>query len=143
LADWPGRQAAEITRAEAANMLHNLADTRGPVGANRTMAYARACYGWGTKASLLEVNPFANLAPPGRERPRDRVLSIIELRELWAATEALGAIQQAFVRFLMLTLQRREEVAGATWGEISANGETWTIPAERAKNGRVHLVHLI
>lgn len=142
LAAWLGRPAAGLTRAEAANMLQEIADTRGPIAANRTMAYARACYGWAIKTSLLEANPFANLAPPGRERPRDRVLSLDELRAIWVASETLGPIQRAYVRFLMLTLQRREEVAGATWSEISADGETWTIPAERAKNGRAHLVHL-
>ena len=142
LPGWLNRPAAGITRPEAASMLQEIADTRGPVAGNRVMAYARACYGWAIKASLLEANPFANLAPPGRERPRDRVLSPAELQAIWTATEALGPIQQAFVRFLMLTLQRREEVAGATWSEISADGETWTIPAERAKNGRTHLVHL-
>jgi len=142
LPDWLPRSAAGITRAEAAGMLQEIADTRGPIAANRVMAYGRACYGWAIKASLLESNPFANLAAPGREKPRHRVLSKAELREIWAATDELGAVQRAYVRFLMLTLQRREEVAGATWSEISDDGETWTVPADRAKNGRAHLVHL-
>lgn len=139
---WLPRPAAMISRTEASDMLQEIAETRGPIAANRVMAYGRACYGWAIKASLLEVNPFANLAAPGRERPRDRVLSKAELREIWAATGELGPIQRAYVRFLMLTLQRREEVAGATWSEISDDGETWTVPADRAKNGRAHLVHL-
>jgi len=106
------------------------------------MAYARACYGWGIKANLLEINPFANLVAPGREKARGRVLTRPELDSIWRACDALEPVPAGYVRFLLLTLQRRQEVAGATWSEISADGETWTIPAERAKNGRAHLVHL-
>jgi integrase len=46
------------------------------------------------------------------------------------------------VRLLMLTGQRREEVAGMTWAEISEGLATWTIPGTRTKNGVPHLVPL-
>jgi integrase len=42
----------------------------------------------------------------------------------------------------MLTGQRREEVAGMTWIELSEDLATWTIPATRTKNGIPHLVPL-
>ena len=61
---------------------------------------------------------------------------------IWAASETLAAVQRAFIRFLLLTLQRRVEVAGARWTEFAPDLSTWTVPAERAKNGRAHLVHL-
>ena len=48
----------------------------------------------------------------------------------------------AIVRLLMLTGQRREEVAGMTWAELSEDLATWTIPATRTKNGIPHLVPL-
>ena len=38
--------------------------------------------------------------------------------------------------------QRREEVAGMTWAELSEDLATWTIPATRTKNGIPHLVPL-
>ena len=142
LAPWLARPAAGITRTDAASVLEEIAETRGPIAGNRVMAYARACYGWAVRANLLGTNPFANLATPGRETPRDRVLTRPELAAIWQATNTLGPIQRGFVRFLLLTLQRREEVAGATWSEINADLTTWSIPAARAKNGRAHVVHL-
>ncbi len=142
LAPLLGRPAKAVTRTEAAELLAELAATSGPVGANRIMAYARACYGWGGKANLVEANPFAGLAPPGRERARDRVLAPEEVRAVWRAAGELGPVHGGYVRFLLLTLQRREEVAGATWSELAPDLSTWTIPAERAKNDRAHLVHL-
>ena len=42
----------------------------------------------------------------------------------------------------MLTLQRREEVAGMRWSEIAHDLSLWTIPGSRMKNGRPHNVHL-
>ncbi len=143
LAAWLPRPAAEITRSDAARILVELARDRGPIGANRTMAYARACFGWAIKANLLQANPFAGLAAPGRERARERVLAADELTALWRATDALATVQKAFVRFLLLTLQRRDEVAGVTWVEFSTDLTNWTIPAARAKNGRTHIVHLV
>lgn len=136
------RPAGKVSRVDAAKVLEEIAEERGPIAANRLMAYARACYGWAIKANLLEANPFANLAAPGKEKARNRVLNRPELQAIWHACDAMGAIQAGYVRFLMLTLQRRQEVAGATWLEISPDLMTWTIPAERAKNGRAHLVHL-
>ena len=46
------------------------------------------------------------------------------------------------VRLLILTGQRREEVAGMTWEELSDDLTTWTIAADRAKNGAPHHVPL-
>jgi integrase len=40
----------------------------------------------------------------------------------------------------MLTLARREEVAGMRWAELSA--DAWTLQAERSKNGTAHVAHL-
>ena len=44
------------------------------------------------------------------------------------------------VKLLMLTGQRTGEVAGMRWLELGE--DTWTIPAERAKNKREHAVPL-
>ena len=62
-----------------------------------------------------------------------------ELRKIWHATAEPGPFN-AIVRMLILTGQRRDEVAGMTWGEISPDLSTWTIPASRAKNGAAHIV---
>ena len=45
-------------------------------------------------------------------------------------------------RLLILTGQRRNELAGAHWTEFDLEKGEWTIPASRAKNGTKHIVHL-
>jgi len=46
------------------------------------------------------------------------------------------------LRFLILTLTRRTEGAGARWAEIDFQTKTWVIPGERTKNRAVHVVPL-
>ncbi len=110
--------------------------------AGRTMAYGRACYGWAQKRGKVPSNPFVGLPVPAAIVSRDRVLSGQEIGEVWRAAGALGFPFGPLVRLLLLTAQRRDEVAGMRWSEVSADMATWTIPAGRAKNGAAHVVHL-
>jgi integrase len=72
---------------------------------------------------------------------RDRVLTPEEIKSFWSAT-AFDPFYGPFHRVLLLTAQRREEVAGMRWSELDVEKATWTIPKERTKNGKEHLVHL-
>ena len=144
LPDWLNRPASGITTAEAIDQLDRLKRDKSVVAANRTLAYARAAYGWAVKRQRLAANPLKGIEQPGREVSRERVLSAPELAAIWTACETLTATPAAFVRVLMLTLQRREEVAGMTWAELddAQHPTTWILPRERAKNGKAHVVHL-
>jgi integrase len=106
--------------------------------AARTAAYGKAAYGWGVKRGALSINPFVNL-PVAPTLKRERVLSDDELAVIWRATDGPGPFN-GIVRLLILTGQRREEVAGMTWAELA--DDTWTIPASRTKNGATHIVPL-
>jgi integrase len=46
------------------------------------------------------------------------------------------------LRLQALTMTRVGEVCGARWDEIDLEGGRWTIPRERMKNGRPHVVML-
>jgi integrase len=46
------------------------------------------------------------------------------------------------VRLLILTGARRDEIGGMTWSELDSDNRTWTLPAERSKNGRSLKLHL-
>jgi integrase len=43
---------------------------------------------------------------------------------------------------LIVTGQRREEVAALDWAELDRDTATWVLPAGRAKNGQAHIVPL-
>ena len=111
--------------------------------ARSTAAYGRACFTWAIKHHLVQDNPFAAVPLDDfHTEARDRVLTDDELAAVWHAAEKAGAPFGCIVQLLILTGQRREEVAGLSWPEFSDDRSTWTIPASRAKNGKVHLVPL-
>src|SRR5262245_9405764 len=89
----------------------------------------------------MPKSPIAELDPPKPLKSRDRVLTDAEIKAFWPATHH-DAIFGPFHRLLLLTAQRREEVAGMQWPELDLEKATWTIPRERTKNGSEHLVHL-
>jgi integrase len=136
------RPAGIISVREAVAALDAAKASAGPVAANRLLSYARAAYGWANKRQRLQSNPFAGLERPVSEKSRERVLSDAEIGTIWRAASAVAHPGGPFTKILLLTLARREEVASMRWSEISGDGATWTLPSERAKNGKAHIVHL-
>jgi integrase len=70
------------------------------------------------------------------------VLTDGEIAEIWNAAGVLSYPFGPFYRLSILTLQRRGEVAGMRWSEISDDLSKWTMPGNRMKNGRAHDVYL-
>lgn len=105
-------------------------------------SYASVLWGWAVRRGHVETNLLTVMDKPPAPAPRDRVLSDVELASVWRATEGVSMVWRAFFRLLILTGQRRGEVSNIRWEELDRNAAIWTIPADRAKNGRAHLVPL-
>jgi integrase len=118
------------------------AKQRGMAMTGRTAAYGRAAYAWAVKRGAVAVNPFAALPIGKSVTKRERVLSDHELAEIWRAAGDVAAPYSSIVRLLILTAQRRGEVAGMAWNEIAEDLTAWTMPGQRTKNGAVHTVPL-
>lgn len=80
------------------------------------------------------------MKPLSKERSRERVLTDDELGALWAACDADGYPFGDCMKLLILSGQRRAEVAEMRWSEIDLEKRLWTLPSQRAKNGRQHTV---
>jgi len=137
-----GRRADALTREDAVAALDAMVRAGKVAMPGRTAAYGRACYVWAAKRGTVSSNPFVALPIPSGNVSRDRVLTDAEVALIWQAAGTLGYPFGPLVRLLLLTAQRREEVAGMRWSELSEDRATWTIPKERAKNGKAHVVHL-
>ena len=124
-------------------VLDSIVDRGSPATANRTFTVIRALFNWAIGRGIIEKSPCNGLSKPAPERQRDRVLSDEELRGVLLAARDIGHPYGTIVEILALTGQRREEVAGMRWDEISPDGSLWTIPATRSKNGRPHVVQLV
>jgi integrase len=136
------RPAARISRSDAVNALDQIVKAGKAVTAGRTMAYARACFAWGKRRGKVPENPFAELPIAAGATERERVLSDAEIAEVLAAADTLSYPFGRFYKLMILTLQRREEVAGMRWSEISDDMTRWALPGARMKNGKPHIVHL-
>jgi integrase len=79
---------------------------------------------------------------PKPSEARDRVLADTELKALWQAASEQSWPFENVIKVLLLTGQRREEVAGMRWRELDLDAGTWTITKERCKNGKAHSVDL-
>ena len=108
----------------------------------QVFAYASILWRWALERGDIADNPVPNMAKPKIPKARDRVLTDDELIAIWRATETVHAPLGAFYRLLLLTGQRREEVAGMTWAQVDRATAFWTIPADKAKNGVAHIVPL-
>ncbi|MBP2227181.1 integrase [Azospirillum agricola] len=71
--------------------------------------------------------------------PYDEVPSFLtQLREI----DQTGPVVKLAMEFLILTAVRSGEMRGATWREFDLGAKLWTIPGERMKGGKVHVVPL-
>ena len=104
----------------------------------------RAVYRHAIKTGRLNPgdDPTLSLELPPRGKSRNRFLNSDELRRVWRAAGSLPSPTGAYVRFLMATVVRVSEAAGAEWGEFDAKRTLWTIPEERMKGSAPHIVPL-
>jgi len=129
----------EIRRADVRDLVRALAIKK-PVAANRCLAIVRRALAWAVAQDKLDANPAAGIEAPAEEVSRDRVLSNAEIAKLWPAFGQLGYPFGPVFQLLLLTGARRNEVGGMTWPEVGE--DTWSLPGERTKNGKPHIVPL-
>jgi integrase len=139
---WGNRQIQDIAKRDVLDLLDGVVDRGGGLTANRVLAAIRKLFNWAVDRGIIETSPVAGVKAPLAEQSRDRVLSDEELRSLWLACDKQGYPWGAFTKLLMLTGQRRTEVAGMTWAEIDLDKKEWNLPAHRTKNGEAHTVPL-
>jgi integrase len=130
----------QITRRDVAARVLAISRESGATTAGRARSALSSMFAWSMQMGLCESNPVAGTPEVKTPPSRDRVLTDAELGAIWKACgdDDFGRI----VRLLLLTGQRRTEVGGVTWGELDLDGGTWTIPAQRTKNGRQHTLPL-
>jgi integrase len=141
---WQGRRLAELRRADVHDLLDRIVDRGAPIGANRVFAQLRKMCGWAVSRGIIEHNPCDGIKPPTPEkgRARERVLDARELALVWRAADELGYPFCPLLKMLMLTGQRRSEVAEMEWPEVNFAKAEWIIPTARSKNRVAHTVQL-
>jgi integrase len=136
-----GMAIRDVTRKHVLAMHRRIEMTSGATTADRAAEALRATFNWLDDTELVEDVPIIRLKAkaPRSETARHRLLSSDELRLLWTHLDESSPFGD-IVRLLILTGQRRSEVAAMRWDEIK--GEQWELPPERTKNKLPHIVPL-
>ncbi len=131
---------SRVTRAQVAEGLGEIAKTSGLYAANRARNTLSAFYTWLIEEGIAEANPVVGTRKPTPDEKRQRVLKSAEIQAVLRALPDgdFGRI----VRLLLLTAQRRDEVAALPWAEVDIAAGLWSMPGERTKNGLPHDVPL-
>ncbi|WP_080089649.1 tyrosine-type recombinase/integrase, partial [Salmonella enterica] len=91
-------------------------------------------------------NPAADIKPSSIAmfKPRERTLSPGEVGIFFRALDNVGAMgtMKMALKLVLLTMVRKNEFISATWSEIDFTKWTWTIPGDRMKAGRAHVIYL-
>jgi len=104
---------------------------------NHALAAAKTFFTWALKHRYITENPTVAYSLVGRPS-RSRVLSDDELKRVWKAAKEMGANFGTIVELLILTGQRRGEIAALQTPWLNLADKTITLPAEITKNKREH-----
>src|SRR3954469_15930559 len=143
--DWRSRPISSLTKGDVTDLLHRIEERGSPAAANRALAYLSKFFNWCIEQDLLTASPAARVRALSSVTARVRVLTAEELKWIWSALDGFPGVFGPMFKVLLLTGQRRGEVAGMRWEELHNLGideAIWDLPASRTKNGQPHLVPL-
>lgn len=106
---------------------------------NEIMIYA-------VNTGLLDANPASGVGM-AFEKPKKQNMPTLRPEELPRLMRSLvmsnlSVATRCLIEWQLLTLVRPSEASGARWAEIDLGAKLWTIPAERMKAKREHIVPL-
>jgi integrase len=141
------RPVKAITRPDLVDLVRKV-EARGTLNAaGKIRQWLHQIFRYGLAKGVVDTNPATDLsvvaAPPKAARHHPHV-TFAELPELLAKSEAanIHSLTRHAIRLLTLTAVRPGELRQAPWAEFDLDRATWTIPAERMKARRPHIVPL-
>lgn len=122
-----------VVRRDVSTMLAPIREKH-PARAGSVLSHTSALFAWLLDADRIAANPCAGIRQP-EAVSRDRVYTDPEIRAIWNAALAIGRPYSQFLRLLLVTAQRRKQVACMKWSEIDDARQLWTSPT---KEKRLH-----
>lgn len=148
---WHGKDLADIARSDIHLLLDKVALGRGRAAVIEMRKHLSKLFHWAVDRELIASNPITRLDRDEVYVERERVLSMDELRRVWEAAGELGYPFGPMYRLLILTGQRRAEIAELERGwlrEVKLDKEDEEtvpavgIPASKHKSRRGHTFYL-
>ncbi|WP_395019824.1 tyrosine-type recombinase/integrase [Dongia sp.] len=127
---------SKITEADISKILDGLAQT--PQTANHAYTALKTFLRWAVRKRYLSHSPLEDMERPAAIVSRDRVLTDRELVHIYRTAEQYGYPYGTIVQLLILTGQRRGEIAALAEHYIVSAESLVNLPKELTKNGRPH-----
>lgn len=139
-----------FTRNTILDFLVPFRRSHSPALSTRVQALLSQLGNYAVERRVLEFSPAYQLGKRRKLPSRDRYLSRFELAKFWISLSDDQTLRKATVsnslsdalKIALLTCARRGEVAGMEWSEIDLVENIWTIPKNRTKNGKPHVIPL-
>ncbi|MBI1328118.1 MAG: tyrosine-type recombinase/integrase [Alphaproteobacteria bacterium] len=132
----------EVKKDDILKIIDGVMERGSGVMANRTLTRLGKFFNWCIERNLIEHSPVYKISKPAIERSRERVLADYEIKQIWRAADKVGYPFGPLVQFLILTGQRRGEVAAMQWKDYHEKEALWIQPREETKSDRSHTVPL-
>jgi len=105
----------------------------------KVLDYAHGA-GWRPAFAMSAVN--GSLPQQPRKTGRFEAMPYARVPEFFDALRDRVSMGRLALQALILTAARSGEIRGARWGELDLEAATWTVPAQRMKAGKTHVVPL-
>lgn len=128
------KNLADVTRSDIMDGIEKIRQT--PSEQKHAFVAIRTMMNWCRKRGFIDTSPVPPLS--FKAEARSRILSDDELRSVWQRAEEYGYPYGRIMQLLILTGQRRGEIAVLRWSWIE--GDTIAFPQGFTKNKREHFV---
>lgn len=141
------RPVKAITRPDLVELVRKV-EARGTLNAaGKIRQWLHQIFRFGLASGVVDANPATDLdvvAAPAKAARHHPHIGFAELPELLEKIDStnISTLTRCAIRLLALTAVRPGELRAAPWSEFDLDAATWTIPKERMKARRPHMVPL-
>lgn len=136
----------EVKPRDIIQALDPIMDRGAHTEANRALSIVKQMFSYGVSRGLIPFNPASEIKRSvvgGKETPKDRVLSLGEIRTLWLGLddESLSRVSPQVrigLKILLLTGVRTSELRLAEGSHLDFDRDMWTVPAAITKTKITH-----
>lgn len=136
----------KVTPRTVMPLLNRLRDAEKLTTMHETANYLRNMLDYAVNTGVIEFNPLAKISSV-LPKYKTKHFSTIPAQELHGFLHEIDEayysdILKNLANWQLLTMVRPVEARGARWEEIDLDKKEWTIPAERMKKRKYHVVPL-
>lgn len=140
------KMMAEITTSMVRDLCDRIVERGGRATAVQAREIISSVYRHANDRGHGLFNPAADIKPSSIAifKPRERTLTPEEIGLFFRTLDAIGAMgtMKMALKLMLITMVRKGEFTNATWDEIDFKKWTWTIPSDRMKGSRAHVIYL-